>query len=178
MDYVHFPLHPDTPGDGISLAELFGGGAGAARRIAASQARLKALAAEEGLPMADRDSTFNSRLAQELGKWAESEGKGPAFNDAAFRAYFAEGRNIGNRAVLLDLASSVGLDREEAARVLDRRTFSRAVDADWARATGRGVNAVPTFEAGGRFVVGAQPYPVLETLVRQAGAVKRDSSGN
>ncbi len=173
VEYVNFPLHPGTPMAGQSLAELFGGGPGAEARIRQSQTRLRALAEAEGLPMSDRTMTYNSRLAQELGRWAADRGRGPAFHDAAFRAYFAEGKNIADTGVLADLAESVGLDRAEALQVLEDRSYREAVDADWARAVAAGVNAVPTFQADGRTVVGAQPYAVLETLVRQAGAHKR-----
>lgn len=155
------------------MLSLFGGGENARARIARSQGRLRAMAAAEGLPMSDREMTYNSRLAQELGVWATTRGKGQAFHDAAFRAYFAGARNIGDRKVLLDVAASVGLDRAEAARVLDERRFRDAVDREWEQSRTAGVTAVPTFEAGGRRVVGAQPYEELARLVEQAGALRR-----
>jgi predicted DsbA family dithiol-disulfide isomerase len=54
--------------------------------------------------------------------------------------------------------------------VLERRTFKAAVDADWAASRQLGVTGVPTFVAGRYGVVGAQPYEVLDQLVRQAAA--------
>jgi predicted DsbA family dithiol-disulfide isomerase len=172
VEYVHFPLHPDTPTQGKPLADLFGGAQGR-ERLQASQQRLKALAQAEGLPYGDRTMTYNSRLAQEAGKWAESKGKGREFHDAVFRAYFVAGRDISNANVLADLARSAGLDAKEAARVVKERSFQEAIDRDWVRCARVGVDAVPTFEAGGEFVVGAQPYEQLEELVRKAGAKKR-----
>jgi len=62
----------------------------------------------------------------------------------------------------------VGLPVDEARRVLQDRTFKAAVDADWALSRRYGVTGVPTFVAGRRGVVGAQPYEMLEQLVRQA----------
>lgn len=172
--YVNFPLHPDTPPQGISLIDLFGGEA-ALPRIRAGQERLKQLAAGEGLTMQDRTMTYNSRLAQELGVWATEQGRGPKFHDAAFRAYFTEGRVISDPAVLAGIASAVGLDSTEARRVLETRKFREAVDQEWAACRAAGVTAVPTYEAGGRKVVGAQPYEQLARLVEQAGAKKRES---
>jgi predicted DsbA family dithiol-disulfide isomerase len=61
-----------------------------------------------------RKKTYNSRLAQELAKWAESKGKGDSFNEAIFRAYFVDGINIGKVDELVDLAKSIGLPEEEA----------------------------------------------------------------
>lgn len=170
--YVNFPLHPETPAEGISLVDLFGG-EGALPRIRASQERLKQLAAAEGLTMADRTMTYNSRLAQELGVWATEKGRGPAFHPAAFRAYFTDGRIISDPAVLAGIAASVGLDSTEAHRVMAERRYRDAVDREWAASRAAGVTAVPTYEAGGRKVVGAQPYEQLARLVEQAGAKRR-----
>lgn len=159
------------------LVDLFGGGPEAQGRIEASSRRLKGLAEAEGLPMGSRDRTYNSRLAQELGAWAAEQGKGSAFHDAVFRAYFVDAKNIGDEDVLLDLAVATGLDRSAAKRVLQDRTHSAAVERDWARSREAGITGVPTFEAGGRRVVGAQPYDVLRAMVEQAGAEPRKPSG-
>lgn len=135
--------------------------------------RLRKVADEEGLPLAERKMTYNSRLAQELGKWAESEGRGEPFHNAVFRAYFAQGINIGKIQELVDVAKSVGLSGEEAQDVLETRAFKEAVDLDWSRARSVGVTAVPTFLINQRFVVGAQPYNVLEQLLKVSGVKNR-----
>lgn len=169
---MNFPLHPDTPPQGVALLDLFGGES-ARPRLVESQRRLQALAAAEGLPISDREMTYNSRLAQELGAWARTQGRDEAFHAAVYRAYFVDGKNIAERAVLLALAESAGLDRAAAARVLDERSFRAQVDQEWTTSREAGVTAVPTFEAGGRKVVGAQPYDELARLVEQAGAKRR-----
>jgi predicted DsbA family dithiol-disulfide isomerase len=172
VQFVNFPLHPETPPEGISLLQLFGGES-ARPRIRESQARLKQFAAAEGLPISDREMTYNSRLAQELGVWATEKGKGTAYHEAAFRAYFVDGKVISDPAVLAQVAASVGLDSTEARRVLDQRVYRESVDREWAACRSAGISAVPTFEAGGQRVAGAQPYEVLAKLVEQAGARKR-----
>jgi predicted DsbA family dithiol-disulfide isomerase len=174
VEYVHFPLHPETPAEGRALLDLFGGEA-ARPRLEASRARLKARAQAEGLEMGEREMTYNSRLAQELGTWAEEQGRGSKFHDLAYRAYFVEGRNIGDVEVLLELAEAAELDADAARVVLTERTHRANVDADWARSRLAEVTGVPTFVAGGDRVVGAQPYEVLEELVLAAGARRRDS---
>lgn len=161
-----FPLHPDTPAEGLLLEKLF---AGRNLDIAAMHARMKALMDAEGLPYGVRTHTYNSRLAQELGKWGDKQGA-TAIHDALYRAYFADGRDISNKDVLMDVARSVGLPEDGARDVLENRTFRPAVDADWAKARGYGITGVPTFVSGGQAVVGAQPYDVLERFVRQLGA--------
>jgi predicted DsbA family dithiol-disulfide isomerase len=173
---VNFPLHPDTPPQGIALADLFGGPA-ALPRIRESQKQLLELAAQEGLPMKERTMTYNSRLAQELGSWATTKGKGPEFHAAAFRAYFVQGQAISDPDVLVELAGQVGLNREEARAVLRERKYKDAVDREWADCEAGGITAVPTFEAAGRRVVGAQPLEVLADLLEKAGAEKRIAAG-
>jgi len=166
VEWVHFPLHPETPVEGgRSLADLF---AGRNLDLKSVHAQMKARMDAEGLPYGERTHTYNSRLAQELGKWADTQPGGEALHDALFRAYFVEARDISQPSVLLQIAERVGLPVDEARRVLQDRTFKATVDADWALSRRYGVTGVPTFVAGRRGVVGAQPYEMLEQLVRQA----------
>jgi predicted DsbA family dithiol-disulfide isomerase len=141
--------------------------------IAAMLERLKAVADELGLPWGTRKKTYNSRLAQELGKWAESKGKGDEFHDSVFRAYFVGGKNIGKTQVLKSLAKSVGLPEKEAGEVLQARTFREAVDSDWNLSRQMGITAVPTFVIDHHAVVGAQPYEVLEQFLKKNGVQKK-----
>jgi predicted DsbA family dithiol-disulfide isomerase len=167
---VHFPLHPDTPAEGRSLEELFRG-----RNVdmQAAHMRLQALMDAEGLPYRRRTHTYNSRLAQELAKWAETKPGGEVIHDALFKAYFVDGRNIGDSFVLVDVARSVGLPADEAADALTERRYRTDVDADWAKSREYGVTGVPTFVSGRRGVVGAQPYEALVQLLRQKNATPR-----
>jgi len=167
---VHFPLHPDTPAEGRSMAELYAG-----RNVdpEAMYQRMKGLMDAEGLPYGRRTHTYNSRLAQELGKWADTQPGGWAIHDALYKAYFVEARNIGDPEILVEIARSVGLPAEEARAVLTERRFKDAVDADWAKSHSYGVTGVPTFVADRYGVVGAQPYEVLEQLLEKAGAKRR-----
>ena len=165
VEWVHFPLHPDTPAEGRSLADLFAG-----RNVdpEAMHAQMKARMDAEGLPYGKRSMTYNSRLAQELGKWADTQPGGEAIHDALFRAYFVEARDISQPAVLLDIARQVGLSGDAAREVLEKRTFKDAVDADWKLSRQYGITGVPTFVVGRHGVVGAQPYETLVQLVQNA----------
>ena len=127
--------------------------------------RLGQIAAELELPFGTRTMTYNSRLAQELGKWAEAKGQGDAFHDAVFHAYFAEGKNIASRDVLAEIVASLALDVQEASAVLADGDFQQTVDADWAESRRKGVTAVPTFMMNGHALVGAQPYIALERFL-------------
>lgn len=165
IKWIHFPLHPDTPEDGRSLEDLF---AGRGMDIPKMQAQMRERMQAEGLPYGPRTHTYNSRLAQELGAWAETQPGGGAIHDALFRAYFVDAKNIGDKDTLVEIAKSIGLPEAGAREVLDKRTFKDAVDADWAKSRQYGVTGVPTFVANMRGVVGAQPYEALVELVKQA----------
>jgi predicted DsbA family dithiol-disulfide isomerase len=168
---VHFPLHPETPAEGLPLDKMFGRTSPEER--AARNQRMKGLMQAEGLPYGERTHTYNSRLAQELGKWADTQPGGEKLHDALYKAYFVENRNIGDVEVLVDIAKAVGLPAEEARAVLEGRLFKEAIDRDWTSSREAGVTGVPTFAAGGYGVVGAQPYEVIEKLLQEAGAAKR-----
>jgi len=158
--WIYFPLHPETPPEGKSLAELFAG-----RDLAPMRERMKTLMAEAGLEYGDRTHTFNSRLAQELGKWADSKPDGEAIHDALYRAYFVANKNIGDVDELVVIAEAVGLDGLEARRVIIEREYKEAVDEDWQRSRETGVTGVPTFYGNDLVVVGCQPYETLEKFV-------------
>ena len=164
MTWVHFPLHPETPAEGISIEALF---AGREVDIDAMYERMKALMDDEGLPYDRRSHTYNSRFAQELGKWADTQAGGVAIHDALYRAYFVDGSNIGDVDVLVDIAGSVGLPADAARAVIEDRSFQSAIDADWAKSRQYGITGVPTFVAGGYGVVGAQPYETLAQLLNR-----------
>jgi len=139
------------------------------------QDRMKLAAHEAGLPFSDRAKTFNSRLAQELGKWAEHNDKGDPFHLAVFKAYFADGINIAKIQALVSIAASVGLPVEESKSVIVKRSFKADVDEDWSLSQKKGITAVPTFVMNRERLIGAQPYETLERFMEKKGVKKRTS---
>jgi predicted DsbA family dithiol-disulfide isomerase len=150
VQWVYFPLHPETPLEGMTLKDLF---AGRPFDLDAAHARLKGLMDVEGLVFnPERTHTYNS------------------LRDALYKAYFVDTRNVGDVEVLVEVAASCGISADAARRVLSERTFKEAVDADWARARRYGITGVPSFVAGNQKLVGAHPYEMLEKLVVAGGA--------
>lgn len=170
LQLVHFPLHPETPAEGRSLRALFQCGPD---EITAKNTRMKGLMQAEGLAYSARSHTYNSRLAQEIGSWAETQPGGAAIHDKFFEAYFVHGRNVGDSEVILDVVKSVGLDTEKARAVLSTRSFKAAVDADWAKSRSYGVTGVPTYVSNGQGLVGAQSYDTLHQFMLENGAKQR-----
>jgi len=163
VEWSAFPLHPETPEEGVTLKEMF---KGRGFDIDEMMRKLKSVAEDLGLPLGNRRRTYNSRLAQELGKWAEEEGRGDDFHMAMFKAYFVDGKNLAKIDLLVKVAEDISLDGASARRVLEERTCKDPVDRDWKRAYELGITAVPTFLMNGNRLVGAQTYEALERLVR------------
>jgi predicted DsbA family dithiol-disulfide isomerase len=156
IKFTNFPLHPETPEEGSVRGP----------EIIARNQRMKVNMEREGLPFnAERTMSYNSRLAQELAKWAETKGKAEEVANSLFRAYFVDVKNIGKTDVLTKIAEENDLPADEATDVLLSRKFKDAVDDDWRRCAAFGVNAVPTFLAGKYLMVGAQPYDELKRLI-------------
>jgi predicted DsbA family dithiol-disulfide isomerase len=167
VQWLFFPLHPETPAEGLPLRELF---AGRGFDLDAAHARLKTLMDAEGLKFNQRSHTYNSRLAQELAKAFDG------LRDPLYKAYFEDARNIGDIEVLVDIAAAAGIPSKDARHVLIHRTHKAAVDADWQEARHYGITGVPSFVAGNQKVVGAQPYEILERFLITAGAATVSSS--
>ena len=82
--------------------------------------RMKGLMDAEGLPYGRRTHSYNSRLAQELGKWADTQPGGWAIHDKLYRAYFVDSRNIGDPDILVEIAG-VGRARRRGSAQGPRR---------------------------------------------------------
>lgn len=161
LRWTVFPLHPETPDQGQSLEQLFAGRID----VPSAMAHLRQVADSLSLPFGDRTRTYNSRRAQELGKWAELQGRGESFRSAVYRAYFVEGRNIAEPKELAAIVTGLGLSAEDALQALDEQRYAAAVDADWQRARSFGVNSVPTHRYKKRSLVGFQDYAAFRRLV-------------
>jgi len=178
--YVQFPLHPDTPAEGRTLEALFNCGPD---EIVQKNQHMKGLMDAEGLPYGQRSHTYNSRKAQELAKWAEtqvdgrtgSEVSGGKIHRALFEAYFVSGLNVADTDVLLSVCEDIGLDTTAAKAAINDASFADAVDKDWQKSRQYGVTGVPTYVVGQQGIVGAQPYEAIEQLLLAEGAQARES---
>ncbi len=165
-----FPLHPDTPLEGRNLDEIY-------QRYPYPKAdmleHLRRNARALNMPYCERSKVFNSRMAQELGVWAESQDAGEKFHKAAFAAYFVNNQNLADRGVLLEIVRQIGLDVNSAESVLDQGAFSDAVERDWQRAEELAIDVVPTFVIGENILVGAQEYRSLSKFVTENSVARK-----
>ncbi|HYH94398.1 DsbA family oxidoreductase [Hyalangium sp.] len=115
-----------------------------------------------------------SRKAFEAAQFAREAGKFDAFHPVLFRAFFLEGRDIGELAVLRELAASVGLDGEALGRALAEGRYTERVVRDREQALAAGVTGVPAMlvlaseATQGVMVSGTQPYEVLQEALEHA----------
>lgn len=155
-----FELNPDMGPEGQNLAEHLADKYGSTpEQSRENRARLTALGEELGFAFHFTDATrmHNTFNAHQLLQWADEQGRKHDLKQALFAAHFTEGRNLSDPSVLVDVATEVGLDRDEAANVLDNQRYGedvRAAQNFWA---GHGIRSVPAMIFDRQYLVtGAQ----------------------
>lgn len=161
-----FQLHPETPIEGVdrkkSMKRKFGDGP----HLKAMSDNLKNAGTEAGIAFnfEAQDKTPNTLNSHRLIRWSESAGCQPEIVEALFKAYFIEGRDIGNADVLVDIAKSCGMDADLVADLLTKDTDMDLVRHEDNQARELGISGVPTFLINDGFMVGGAQEP--ETLAR------------
>jgi predicted DsbA family dithiol-disulfide isomerase len=172
--YHSFELAPDTPLDFVgSPADYLVSRKGLTPAVARQlNDRVSGIAAEVGLEYhLDKAQQVNTVRAHELLHFARSHGRQLELVERLFRAYFTEGRNVGDIEELAGLAAEVGLDADDAAQALAQNTFLPAVKADMRQAARYGINGVPFFVFDDTYgVSGAQPAEVFAQVLTQVQA--------
>ena len=169
LRWLPFELNPDMPEDGVPRAEYrtrkFG-----AERSAELDARMQGLGREDGVTFAfdKMERTPNTRRAHMLIAHAHDEGRGDAVVEALFRAYFEDARDIGDPAVLAEIAAAQGLAPEAAQAALGSDTLRETVVMLERRASEIGIGGVPLFIfENGQAVSGAQASGDWEALLKE-----------
>ena len=166
-----YQLDPTIPDGGLDRTQYMEKKFGKGDRLKGAHDRLSALGAEVGLPFAfDRiERAPNTLDAHRLIRWAASSGKQAEVVDRLFRAYFVDGLDVGDPAVLVAIAGECGLDAEGIATLLEGDDDKDAVRREIEDAQALGVSGVPFFIFGGRLAVsGAQDVEVLRRAIAQA----------
>ena len=131
---------------------------------------VKRLAEEDGLELKFSDKWPNSRLALYISEYARKEGKFDQFHVLVLDAFWKEGKDIGNLSLLLDLAESIELNKEEILVYIKSDEPAKKLREALEKLGGFGISGVPTFLIGDRIVVGAQPYEEFEKVIKKAMA--------
>jgi predicted DsbA family dithiol-disulfide isomerase len=127
------------------------------------------LAEQLGMTMRLPPIQPRSRRAHEAAKWAQTQDRFDAYNEALFRALFERGEDISEIDVLSNLARDLGLDDSTLRPALESKQFEPTVIADEREAADLGVHAVPAFVFDRRFALtGVQPLAALEQMLNRA----------
>ena len=166
-----FELNPDLPREGVDRRAYLEAKFGGPERAASIYERVRAAGASVDLPL-DFGRIVrqpNTRAAHRLIDWAQRQGTADALVERLFRAYFVDGRAIGEHAVLAAIAGEAGLDAEAARTVLTEDVGGDDIEAMERRARELGIEGVPFFIFGGRVgVSGAQEPQALLAAIAQA----------
>ena len=181
IEWHPFQLNPDMPPEGMDRRAYLEGKFGGKENAIKVYSQIADAAKAAGLPIdfAAIKRTPNTLDAHRLIHWAGLEGRQTAVVSSLFKAYFVEGQDIGDRDVLLSIASGCGMDAEMTARLLETDADRDDVRDRDSHARNHGVTGVPTFVVANQHVVpGAQPPElwdqVIDDLVKSIASNEAD----
>ncbi|MFW9820354.1 MAG: DsbA family protein, partial [Candidatus Thorarchaeota archaeon] len=158
-----FEIHPETPKGGALTDELpFPRG-----YLERAFANVKRLADEDGLKLKFSEKLPNSRLALYISEFARKKGKFEEFHKLVLEAYWLEGKDIGDKNLLLDLAESIGLNKKEIEVYLNTDEPFKILQKTLKELRKYGINGVPTFLFEDKLIIGAQPNEIFIKVINE-----------
>jgi predicted DsbA family dithiol-disulfide isomerase len=169
--FLPYELNPATPQEGLDhkahLEAKFGG----KHVLDAAHARLAELGKEVGIDyqfdsIKRTPNTFNAHRLLWL---ADQEGKGSEAQNILFKAYFTDGKDLGDKRILAELATSIGLDKTKVKKILANEEGEEEVRSSEEKAYDMGISGVPFFIFNGKFAVsGAQTVETFAKALEKA----------
>ena len=175
VHFQPFELNPRMPAEGEDTGEHLRRKYGSTEvQLAENRERIRQRGAELGFEFNARERIWNTFDAHRLLHWAEGEGKQRELKHALLRAYFTEGKNVGDRDTLVEIAAGAGLDAQRATAILDAGEFADEVRATEQFFQQLGISGVPAVIIERRHLVsGGQPVEVFERALREIAAAKQ-----
>ena len=174
MQFQPFELNPQMVPEGEDITEHLSKKYGSTpEQAAAARENIRARGEALGFTfnMDKRARIYNTFDAHRLLHWAEDTGLQTALKKALFKAYFTDGKDPSQHAVLIEAAESVGLSGEEARAVLAGDEFADAVREQEQFYLNAGIHSVPAVVINDRHLIsGGQPPEVFEQALRQIAA--------
>jgi predicted DsbA family dithiol-disulfide isomerase len=167
-----YQLNPNLPAEGVDykehMAKKF-----PPERMRQAQANLKELGADEGLEFNFEkiQKAANTSAAHRLIRWAAEEGKLDAVAEGVMKAYFTDGKFIGDVNELAAIGATAGMDRAAILKKFADGIDIDAIKADDAAAKDSGVSGVPFYRIGPKITVEGS-YPAEDLAEEIAAAVK------
>jgi predicted DsbA family dithiol-disulfide isomerase len=167
---VPFELHPEIPPEGRPRAELLPAG-----YMARAQEGVNRLATSVGLQLKLHDHLINSRPALQAAEFARGQGRFEPMHRELMKAYWDEGRDVSDMAVLRDVATRAGVDVAGMEAAIEENRFGNYLDARRSEAEELGINGIPAHVIADKYLVmGAQPYDLFERVMAKVGVPKRE----
>jgi predicted DsbA family dithiol-disulfide isomerase len=171
LHFQPFELNPDMGPGGEDIAEHIAHKYGSTvQQFAQSQEMIRARGAELGFrfDMQKRTRIYNTFDAHRLLHWAGLEGKQLELKQALFAAYFTDGADPSDHAVLARIAAQVGLDVARTREILASDRYAAEVRAREEFYRGQGINAVPSIIVNDRHLIeGGHSVAVFERVLRE-----------
>jgi predicted DsbA family dithiol-disulfide isomerase len=171
LTFQPFELNPQMVAEGEDITEHLNKKYGSTpEQAAAARENIRARGEALGFTfnMDKRGRIYNTFNAHRLLHWAEAEGKQMALKRALLAAYFTDGENPSDTALLVRVAGSVGLDAARAQAILDSDEFAEEVRAQEHFYQQAGINSVPAIILNDQHLIsGGQPPEVFEQALRQ-----------
>lgn len=171
VHFQPFELNPQMPPEGQNIDEHIAQKYGrSADETEAIRARIRDRAAAVGFTIqhSDKNRIYNTFDAHRLLHWAALEGRQAELKHALLKAYFTDGLNVADHAVLVAKAEEAGLDPATARDILASDRYAEDVRRDeqqWLRA---GINSVPAIVVNRQYLIsGGQPPEVFEESLRE-----------
>ena len=164
-------IHPETPAEGKPVSEL----GYPPEQWDRMMENLERMGKAEGIVFSERTFTTNSHKALLLAEAAKEEGPEifEALNEGLFRAYFGEGRNIGDPLVLRDVAKAAGVPAGTIGNAWSDAAYEERLARDQVAASGIGITGIPTFIVDGRWILeGAVPLEMLREVANKVSGGK------
>ena len=179
VHYRPYFLNDWIPREGISREQYLTTKFGSPERYKDIAKRVTAAAAEEGLvyDAAKIKSQPNTLDCHRLIRWADGIGKAPEMKQRLMDLYFTEGADLTNRAVLIEAAVYVGLDRDDITAALASDQDVDIIEQESQEAKQAGIEGVPCFIFAGKFAVsGAQPAEYLAQAIERVASGEADAA--
>jgi predicted DsbA family dithiol-disulfide isomerase len=164
LEWRPFELHPEIPKKGAYLNQI----PFPKQYLEMVFINVKRLAEEDGISVNFSEKLPNSQLALYIAEFARKKGKFDEFHKLVFESYWREGKDIGELSLLLDLAESVGLNRDDIKEYLRSDEPSSELKKYLLEVRNYEINGVPAFIIGKRIIFGAQPYEVFINAIEKA----------
>ncbi|MBL4873159.1 MAG: DsbA family oxidoreductase [Rhodobacteraceae bacterium] len=165
-----FQLNPDMPAEGMDRREYlewkFGGREGAIKVYGEIAKTAEATGLDIAFDKIKR--TPNTLNAHRLIRWAQIEEKQSLVVSQLFKRYFREGQDISNIDVLVEVATTVGMDGDMVRRLLDGDSDLAETIAEDKKAREMGIQGVPCFIIGASYAVqGAQNTDTWANIITE-----------